>query len=154
MTLRLSGPALALALLAGAAAATPALARDATVEERGRIEAALRAQGFQSWGSIGMDDGLWEVDDARTSDGHGRDLRLAPDDLSLIDTEVEDRRATPEEKAAIEQALHGQGFTKLESVSLEDGVWEVDDALGPDNKRYDLKLERQSFRILHRDQDD
>jgi len=154
MTLRLSGPVLALALLAGTAGATQALARDATAEERGRIESALRAQGFQSWGSIEMDDGLWDVDDARKADGSERDIRLTPDDLSLIDTEEKDRRATDQERAAIEQSLRGQGFTEFKSVSLDDGVWEVDDARGADGKLYDLKLERHSFRILHRDQDD
>ena len=57
----------------------PALADDRapTAEERTKIEAALKAEGFQSWGDIELDDDrAWDVDDARHSDGKEYDLEL------------------------------------------------------------------------------
>ncbi len=67
--------ALALALLA--APMTHALAdRAPTAEERSRIEAALRAEGFARWSGIERDDERWEVDDAVAADGAKYDLKL------------------------------------------------------------------------------
>lgn len=149
MLLRLAGSALTLALLAAPAAE----ARDATPEERTRIEEALRGQGFQSWGSIGMEDGVWEVDDASRGQGARQDIRLTPDDLRLIDTAEDDRVATTEETARITEALRGQGFREFGRIRLEDGVWEVDKARATDGTTHDLTLERQSLRILHRERD-
>lgn len=62
---------------------------DPTPEERIRIEAALRDLGFVSWDDIEReDDGrVWEVDDARLPDGTKFDLKLAADDLRVIERE-------------------------------------------------------------------
>src|SRR3546814_10791789 len=65
--------------LAAAFVATPALAdRDANAEERAAIEKVLRAQGFVSWEEIELDDGRWEVDDARDAKGVEYDLKIDP----------------------------------------------------------------------------
>jgi hypothetical protein len=40
--------------------------RAPTPEESSRIEQALRGLGFVSWKKIELDDGHWEIDDART----------------------------------------------------------------------------------------
>ena len=77
----------ALAPVLFALAASPALAedRDPTPEERTKIEAALKAEGFASWGDIELDDNrVWEVDDARHSDGKEYDLDLDPQSLAII----------------------------------------------------------------------
>ena len=58
--------------------------RPPTVEERTRIEAELRRLGYVRWDSIELDDGLWEVDDARTQDGQEHDLKLRPDTLEVV----------------------------------------------------------------------
>ena len=58
--------------------------RPPTPEERTRIEAELRRLGYVSWDSIELDDGLWEVDDARTQDGQEYDLKLRPDTLEVV----------------------------------------------------------------------
>jgi hypothetical protein len=75
-------------LIAAVAAATlagPALAdRAPTPEERTAIEAKLTALGFVAWDEIELDDGTWEVDDARTADGQEYDLDLAPGTLEVI----------------------------------------------------------------------
>lgn len=75
------------ALLAAGLTASPALAedRDPTPEERTKIEAALKAEGFASWGDIELDDDrVWEVDDARHSDGKEYDLDLDPQSLAIV----------------------------------------------------------------------
>lgn len=65
----------------------PVLADDRppTLEERGRIESALKEAGFVGWDGIEFDDGVWEVDDAIHSDGRECDLHLAPGTFEIID---------------------------------------------------------------------
>ncbi|MNK86075.1 hypothetical protein D3C87_1059780 [compost metagenome] len=60
--------------------------RDATPEERAAIERVLRANGYVAWDDIEYDDEerLWEVDDARTSDGKEYDLKLRPGSLEIV----------------------------------------------------------------------
>src|SRR3546814_8665249 len=71
--------------LAAAFGATPALAdRDANAEERAAIEKVLRAQGFVSWEEIELDDGRWEVDDARDAKGVEYDLKIDPKTLKIV----------------------------------------------------------------------
>jgi len=59
----------------------PALAdRQPTPEERTRIEAVLRQEGFTRWGDIELEnEGHWEVDDAVAADGREYDLHLGAD---------------------------------------------------------------------------
>ncbi len=66
---------------------TPAWAQDdrpPTPQERAAIERVLRAEGFVSWDEIELDDGFWEVEDARTADGREYDLKLRPQSLEII----------------------------------------------------------------------
>jgi hypothetical protein len=78
----------AAALLIAATTAAPALSDDdraPTPEERERIEAALRGAGYTSWEEIDMDDGQWDVDDARRGDDpHEYDVHLAPDSYEVV----------------------------------------------------------------------
>jgi len=69
-----------------AAGALPAMAqdRDPTADERSRIEAALKAEGFTRWDDIELDDGVWEVDDAIAADGKEYDLKLDMD-LKIVE---------------------------------------------------------------------
>ncbi len=87
MTLRALRPALLAAAIA--LCAPPVLADEAPSEEdRTRIEAALRQLGFAAWGEIEReDDATFEVDDARMPDGTKYDLKLAADDLRVIERE-------------------------------------------------------------------
>jgi hypothetical protein len=69
----------------------PAFAdRVPTPEERSSIEQKLRSLGFQSWKEIELDDGKWEIDDARHSDGIKYDLKLDPATLNVIKQERDD----------------------------------------------------------------
>ena len=69
-------PQLAIAALA-LVIATPAVAKDRPVtdDERGKLAAAVAAQGC-SGGKMEFDDGRFEVDDARCSDGRQYDLEF------------------------------------------------------------------------------
>jgi hypothetical protein len=79
----------ALTLVLAAAMAVPALAdRDPTAEERSRIEAYLRSEGFRDWGPIELDDEAWEVEGAMPEDSdEGYDLKLDPTTLEIIERE-------------------------------------------------------------------
>jgi hypothetical protein len=82
-----------LATAFGAAAlwTTAALAdRPPTPAERAAIEQALRSEGFVGWEAIELDDGAWEVDDARTKDGVKYDLKLDPSTLRIVKRDRDD----------------------------------------------------------------
>lgn len=85
MTVALCGAAL-LTLPAFSAMADD---REPTTEERTRIEAALRDGGYTSWEEIELDDGRWEVDDARHTDGHEYDLKLDME-YQIVDRDRDD----------------------------------------------------------------
>jgi hypothetical protein len=88
MTKRLvSLAALGTAVLCAASALAD---RPPTPSERAAIEQALRSQGFVRWEEIELDDGMWEVDDARTKDGVKYDLKLDPATLRIVKRERDD----------------------------------------------------------------
>lgn len=64
--------------------------RAPTQEERGRIEQTLRDLGFVSWKKIKLDDGHWEIDDARHSDGKKYDLELNTENLKVTKQQEDD----------------------------------------------------------------
>jgi hypothetical protein len=65
--------------------ARPAAAdRAPTDEERTKIEAILKADGFVSWEEIEGNDKGWEVDDARHSDGTKYDLKLEAETFAIL----------------------------------------------------------------------
>lgn len=68
----------------------PALADDRapTMDERAQIEQQLQSLGFVSWEEIELDDdGYWEIDDARHSDGREYDLKLEVGSLDVLEIE-------------------------------------------------------------------
>lgn len=69
------------------ALASPAAADDdraPTAEELAAIDAVLRDASYVSWDEIELDDGVWEVDDARKADGTEHDLDLDPSSLAIV----------------------------------------------------------------------
>lgn len=78
----LTGAACALAM----GLTTPALADDRSpnADERAALEQVLRSNGFESWEEIELDDGRWEVDDARMADGREYDLHIDPQSMQII----------------------------------------------------------------------
>jgi hypothetical protein len=59
----------------------------------------------------------------------------------------------PEDLARITEALKRAGFHSFEGVEFDDGVWEVDDAVGSDGREYDLELDPQTLEIVRREAD-
>jgi hypothetical protein len=155
MKTRLAATGLALALLAAPAFAPQALAADRRPNEAeaARISEVLRAQGYRDWRGVEMDDGIWEVDDAVASDGARRDVRVTPDDYTVIARSTENRLANIEEASRIGDMLKREGFERYETAKLDDGLWKVDNAFRADGSRYDLTLVPGSLRILHRDRE-
>jgi len=65
--------------------------RQPTAEERMKIETSLRNAGYAIWEEIELDDGFWEVDDARKQDDPREfDLKLDPQTMEIV-SEREDR---------------------------------------------------------------
>jgi hypothetical protein len=64
-----------------------------------------------------------------------------------------DDEAGPEDRARITEALQAAGYSSFEEVELDDGVWEVDDAVGSDGQEYDLKLDPDTLEIIEKEQD-
>jgi len=73
--------------------ASPALAdRPPDASERAAIETVLKANGFVLWDKVELDDGYWEIDDARTanrSDGK-YDLKIDPKSMKIVERKRDD----------------------------------------------------------------
>ncbi len=61
-----------------------------------------------------------------------------------------DRPPTPEERTKIESVLRANGFDRWDEMEFDDGVWEVDDAVAADGRKYDLKLDPKTFAIVEK----
>lgn len=66
---------------------------------------------------------------------------------------ADDRPPTAEELSRIEATLRAEGYTSWEEIELDDGVFEVDDALHADGRKYDLDLDPRTFAIVKREPD-
>jgi len=66
---------------------------------------------------------------------------------------ADDRKPSGEELSRIESALRSAGFTSWEEIEFDDGHWEVDDARGSDGKKFDLRVDSTTFRILSQEED-
>lgn len=80
----------ACAVVAGFASSAIASERAPTTAESAAISSALNTLGYSSWGSVELDDGKWEVDNAVHSDGKVYDVDLRLSDLSVIKKDLED----------------------------------------------------------------
>lgn len=53
-------------------------------DQKAKVEAMLRQEGFTKWSEIELDDGMIEVDDAIDSAGKKVDLKLDPNTLAIV----------------------------------------------------------------------
>ncbi|MFN3613443.1 MAG: PepSY domain-containing protein [Rubrimonas sp.] len=73
--------------------------------------------------------------------------------LGLSAPAFADRPPTEEERAQLEAALRELGFTSWGNIEFEDdGVWEIDDAIAADGRKYELIL-TPTFEILEQNAD-
>lgn len=80
------------AAVGSASLATPALAdRPPSPDERGAIERLLRSNGYVSWEEVELDDDgpHWEVDDARAEDGRRFDIKIDPQTMRIVRTQLD-----------------------------------------------------------------
>lgn len=75
----LAALALALSLAPAAHADTPLPA-----DQKAKVEAKLKQEGFTKWSEIELDDGMIEVDDAYDAAGKKFDLKLDPNTLAIV----------------------------------------------------------------------
>lgn len=66
----------------------------------------------------------------------------------------DDRPPTPRERRRIEAALRRHGFVRWGRIELDDGRWEIDDAVRADGREYDVELSRRDLSILRLERDD
>jgi hypothetical protein len=66
---------------------------------------------------------------------------------------ADDRPPSAEERERIEAQLSSLGFASWEEIEWDDGYWEVDDAIGPDGREYDLKLHPETLEIVEQERD-
>ncbi|SMF61713.1 PepSY domain-containing protein [Allosphingosinicella indica] len=84
-------------------------------------------------------------------------LFIAAAAAALIATPaLADRAPNAQERAAVEKVLRANGFVSWEEVELDDDGprWEVDDARGKDNVRWDIKIDPKTMKIVKRERDD
>ena len=64
-----------------------------------------------------------------------------------------DDEARPEDRARIAEALRAAGYDSFEEVEFDDGVWDVDDAVGSDSREYDLEIDPDTLEIIRKEAD-
>ena len=73
----------------------------------------------------------------------------------LASPALADRPPNAQERAAVERVLKANGFLSWEEIELDDDGprWEVDDARVRDGRRYDIKINPRTMRIVRRELD-
>jgi Peptidase propeptide and YPEB domain len=57
--------------------------------------------------------------------------------------------AATADQAKVEEALKAQGYTKWKSIVLDNGTWEVDDAINTTGKQFDLRIDANTLKITN-----
>lgn len=55
-----------------------------------------------------------------------------------------------EAPAHVVHALHQMGFVSWDEIELDDGLWEVDDAVRADGSQWDIKLDPKTLEVVKR----
>ena len=82
-------------------------------------------------------------------------LAVAPLAFLAATPALADRMPNDTERAAVEQTLRAAGFVSWEEIELDDDGprWEVDDARTNDGRRYDVKIDPKTMRIVRQERD-
>jgi hypothetical protein len=57
--------------------------------------------------------------------------------------------ATSTDQAKVEAALKAQGYTHWKTIVLDNGTWEVDDAINTAGKPFDLRIDANTLKITN-----
>lgn len=135
------GLVLALSLAAGAAVAQDAMTST-------QVRAALTEGGYTEITDVEFKDGVWKAD-VKDATGSKIDVRLDPATGRIY---PDNAGATSLGEADIRAKLTAEGFTRIDDVKFDDGMWEAkaDNAQG---QRMDLKLDPEDGRIVSQSRD-
>ncbi|MCD9006193.1 PepSY domain-containing protein [Luteimonas sp. XNQY3] len=152
-TLAIRALVLALSLTAGAAMAqtTPpdaAAPQSQSGFTSAQFRAALTEAGYTNIHDVEFKGGLWKAD---VTDATGKDIdvRLDPATGRLYPDNVRDTRLG---EADIRAKLTAAGYTRIEDVEFDDGLWEAE-ATTAQGQRVDLKLDPQDGRVISQTRD-
>jgi len=57
--------------------------------------------------------------------------------------------AATADQAKVEEALKTQGYTHWKTIVLDNGTWEVDDAINAAGKQFDLRVDANTLKITN-----
>ena len=57
--------------------------------------------------------------------------------------------AATADQAKVEEALKAQGYTHWRTIVLDNGTWEVDDAINAAGKQFDLRVDANTLKITN-----
>jgi Peptidase propeptide and YPEB domain len=55
--------------------------------------------------------------------------------------------ATSSDQAKVEPALKAQSYTHWKTIVLDNGTWEVDDAINTAGRQFDLRIDSSSLKV-------
>ena len=140
-TTAVRGLVLALSLAAGAAAAQDAMTST-------QVRATLTEGGYTEINDVEFKDGVWKAD-AKDASGNMIDVRLDPASGRVY---PETAGATNLGEADIRAKLTAAGYTRIEDVKFDDGMWEAE-ADNAQGQRMDLKLDPEDGRVVSESRD-
>ena len=140
-TTAIRGLVLALSLTAGAA-----IGQDAMTSTQ--VRAALTEGGYTDIHDVEFKDGVWKAD-VTDANGTKIDVRL---DAATGRIYPETAGATNLGEADVRAQLTAAGYTKIDDVEFDDGMWKAE-ADTPEGQRVDLKLDPQDGRIVSQSRD-
>ena len=140
-TTAVRGLVLALSLAAGAAVAQDAMTS-------AQVRSALTDGGYTDISDVEFKDGIWKAD-VRDANGNKIDVRLDPATGRIY---PDNAGATSLGEADIRAKLTAAGYTRIDDVKFDDGMWEAE-ADNAQGVRMDLKLDPQDGRVVSESRD-
>jgi len=64
-------------------------------------------------------------------------------------TTVASYASTSADQAKVEAALKAQGYTHWKSIVLDNGTWEIDDAINTAGKQFDLRVDANTLKLTN-----
>lgn len=141
--------ALALSLAAGTTVAQDAAQASATdAMTSPQVRAALTEAGYTDIDDLEFEDGVWKAD-VTDAAGSRIDVRMDPATGRIY---PDNAGATSLGEADIRASLTAGGYTRIDDVEFDDGIWqaEADNAQG---QRMDLKIDPQDGRVISETRD-
>lgn len=140
-TIAIRSLVLALSLAAGAAVAQDAMTST-------QVRAALTDGGYTDIHDVEFKDGVWKAD-VTDATGNKIDVRMDPATGRIY---PETAGASNLGEADIRAQLTAAGYTRIEDVKFDDGMWEAE-ADNAEGQRMDLKLDPEDGRVISQSRD-